>query len=57
MKFLRYRGALRLVWSQLQVWSMMRDVATMKEKAQEWLGSVLGWGRRRQSGSAEKLYS
>ena len=35
----------------------MRDVATMKEKAQAWIGNLLGWGRRRQSGSAEKLYA
>ena len=34
----------------------MRDVATMREKAQGWLGNLLGWGRRRQSLSAEKLY-
>ena len=36
---------------------MMRDVATMKEKVQAWVGNLLGWGRRRQSGSAEKLYA
>ena len=36
---------------------MMRDVATMKEKAQAWVGNLLGWGRRRQSESAEKLYA
>ena len=35
----------------------MRDVATMKEKAQAWVGNLLGWGRRRQNGSAEKLYA
>ena len=35
----------------------MRDVATMKEKAQAWFGNLLGWGRRQQSGSAEKLYA
>ena len=35
----------------------MRDVATMKEKAQAWFDNLVGWGRRRQSGSAEKLYS
>ena len=29
----------------------------MKEKAQAWLGNLLGWGRRRQNGSAEKLYA
>ena len=29
----------------------------MKEKVQAWLGNVLGWGRRRQSVSAEKLYA
>ena len=34
----------------------MRDVATMNEKAQAWLGNLLGWGQRRQAGYAEKLY-
>ena len=29
----------------------------MKDKAQAWVGNLLGWGRRRQSGSAEKLYA
>ena len=29
----------------------------MKEKAQAWLRSLIGWGRRRQSGSSEKLYA
>ena len=45
------------MWSQFRVWSMMRDVATMKEKVQAWVGNLLGWGRRRQNGSAEKLYA
>jgi cytochrome b pre-mRNA-processing protein 3 len=35
----------------------MRDVATMNRKAQAWLHTLLGWGRRRQSGNAEKLYA
>jgi hypothetical protein len=35
----------------------MRDVATMNEKAQAWLGNLLGWGQRRQAGDAEKLYA
>ncbi len=29
----------------------------MKEKAQGWFNSLFGWGRRRQSGSSEKLYA
>ena len=29
----------------------------MNKKAQAWLGNLLGWGRRRQSGYAEKLYA
>ena len=29
----------------------------MKVKAQAWFGNLLGWGRRRQSESAEKLYA
>ena len=29
----------------------------MNEKAQAWFDNLLGWGRRRQSGSAEKLYA
>ena len=29
----------------------------MIEKVQAWLGSLLGWGQRRQSGNAEKLYA
>jgi hypothetical protein len=35
----------------------MRDVATMNEKAQAWLGNLLGWGQRRQADHAEKLYA
>ena len=35
----------------------MRDGATMNEKAQAWLGNLLGWGKRRQSGDAETLYA
>ncbi len=35
----------------------MRDVAIMKEKAQAWLDTLLGWGRRRQTVSAETLYA
>ena len=35
----------------------MRDVATMNEKAQAWLGNLLGWGQRRQAVDAEKLYA
>jgi cytochrome b pre-mRNA-processing protein 3 len=35
----------------------MRNVATMNEKAQAWLGNLLGWGQRRQAGDAEKLYA
>ena len=34
----------------------MQDVATMQEKAQAWLGNLLGWGKSRQSSNAEKLY-
>ena len=29
----------------------------MKEKAQAWVGNLLGWGRRRQSGRSERLYA
>ena len=29
----------------------------MQEKAQAWLGNLLGWGKSRQSGNAEKLYA
>ena len=29
----------------------------MKEKVRAWCGNLLGWGRRRQSGSAENLYA
>ena len=29
----------------------------MNEKAQAWLGNLLGWGKRRQSGDAETLYA
>ena len=29
----------------------------MNEKAQAWLGNLLGWGQRRQAGHAEKLYA
>ena len=29
----------------------------MNEKAQAWLGNLLGWGQRRQAGDAEKLYA
>ena len=35
----------------------MRDVATMNEKAQAWLGNLLGWGQRRQAADAETLYA
>jgi len=35
----------------------VRDVATMNEKAQAWLGNLLGWGQRRQADNAEKLYA
>ena len=35
----------------------MRDVATMNEKAQAWLGNLLGWGQRRQASNAERLYA
>ena len=35
----------------------MRDVATMNEKAQAWLGNLLGWGQRRQASDAETLYA
>ena len=35
----------------------MRDVATMSEKAQAWLGNLIGWGQRRQASDAEKLYA
>ena len=35
----------------------MRDVATMNEKAQAWLGNLLGWGQRRQVSDAETLYA
>ena len=31
----------------------MRDGATMNEKAQAWLGNLLGWGQRRQATDAE----
>ena len=34
----------------------MRDVATMNEKAQAWLGNLLGWGQRLQASDAETLY-
>ena len=29
----------------------------MNEKAQAWLGNLLGWGQRRQADHAEKLYA
>ena len=35
----------------------MQDVATMKKKAQAWLRTLFGWGQRRQSRNAEKLYA
>ena len=34
----------------------MRDVATMNEKAQAWLGNLLGWGQRLQASDAVTLY-